>query len=112
MQTFPPKVHFLLLTYPTQCPLYTINRRLPRCINCDLADTRRQVFEAEAPVTEVQNEIAVVDELVRKELQTSILMVELMEMQERLWIKERDRDEKVKRAWEWFWGVWGKIEDQ
>jgi hypothetical protein len=31
-------------------------------------------------------------------------------MRERLAQKTKERDEEVRRAWEWFWGIWGKVE--
>ncbi|PSS06981.1 hypothetical protein M430DRAFT_31589 [Amorphotheca resinae ATCC 22711] len=115
--TFPPTIHYLLTTYPTITPLYSIHRSLRRCQHCDLVLTYKQAIEAELPppsytnpVKEIERSIELAQELILEGVQAEALQNTLPRMRERLAQKTKERDEEVRRAWEWFWGIWGKVE--
>jgi hypothetical protein len=115
--TLPPTIDYLLTTYPTITPLYAINQQIPRCKHCDHISAYKKIIDAEFPpphyknpVREIEEHIRLAQELIADGVQVQRLQGLLQRMWEMLAEKINERNEGTKRACEWFWGIWAKIE--
>lgn len=113
--TLPPTIHYLLLTYPFTAPLYNINRQIPRCKHCDEISTYRAAINAQLPppryrnlVQEIEERIMAASERLADGIQVDRWQGEVHSLRRQLVATIMERDEKIRRACEWFWGIWGK----
>lgn len=115
--TLPPTVHYLLFTYPFTTPLYSLNRQIPRCKHCDEISAYRQAIDAQLPppryknpIREIEERIAATCELLADGVQVDRQQEEVQRLRSLLAATIRERDEKIQRVCEWFWGIWGKVD--
>lgn len=114
--TLPPTLDYLRTTYPTVVPLYTINRQIPRFQQCDHVSAYKKIMDAELPppdyknpVQEVEKNIMRAYELIEEGIQAEQLQAVLPRMWKVRAERIRERDEGIRRACGWFWGIWGKV---
>ena len=73
-------------------------------------DAERPPPDYKDPVRETDQKLERTYELIERGVQVEGLQAALPKMWQARRDKIRERDEGVRRACEWFWGIWGKVE--
>lgn len=109
----PPPTEALQSVFPSVDPT-SLNRSIPRCLQCDKVNAERAAYFAKFPppthvdpVAELESHILKMVDLIALGVQIDGLKIALDVAIKQKGDKETERDKENKRIWAEFWGVWG-----
>jgi hypothetical protein len=114
----PPAAVSLNNRFPDLIVNSMVNRSMPRCRHCDEMLANRLALEAELPppsyknpITKLEGTIAKLENLVAQWLEEEddirTLQSMILRMRRKWANMVRERDAKIKEAWQPYWAIWG-----
>ncbi|ELR06190.1 hypothetical protein GMDG_07845 [Pseudogymnoascus destructans 20631-21] len=110
---FPPSIETLESVFPSVSPS-SVNRSIPRCVQCDKVNAERAAYFAEFPppthvnpVAELERRILQITDLIASNVQVDRMRIALAVVIDQKGAKERERDAGIREAWKDFCGIWG-----
>ncbi|RDW67810.1 hypothetical protein BP6252_09206 [Coleophoma cylindrospora] len=115
--TVPPSITTIQQNHPSVTPNYTLNRSVARCKFCDQLAANKRAMDAECPPPSGKNPVKIIDEQIKEArllIEEGVRREDLLRILPTMYRRQEElikaTDEGIKKAWDEYWAIWGKVD--